>query len=165
MAAEYFVFQNYEEPKFCLLKYNGHCSDILCVLCMLCEQLLNLLNWHNSVFILIQAYLSILYLKPRMQIFLRKEKVKTVVIRKSLSKTEVDLYKPIKYKQIKIVFGFSQNINHYGIMMYHRNRLIKPYVRVGCQLKVSQDLYQCPYHYYHYQKTGEVFLWWCKWNL
>lgn len=87
----------------------------------------------------LRAYLSILYLKPRMQIFLRKEKVKTVVIRKSLSKTEVDLYKPIKYKQIKIVFGFSQNINHYGIMMYHRNRLIKPYVRVGCQLKPNNN--------------------------
>ena len=71
-----------------------------------------------------------------MQIFLRGKKVKTVVIQKSLSKTEIDTYKPLNKRQAKIVFGFSQNTNHYGIMMYHRNRLIKPYVRVGYQLKV-----------------------------
>ncbi|XP_072254376.1 uncharacterized protein [Pyxicephalus adspersus] len=35
-----------------------------------------------------------------------------------------------------MTFGFNcQNKQHYGIMMYHRNRLIKSYVRVGCQLK------------------------------
>jgi len=40
-------------------------------------------------------------------------------------------------KPVKITFGFSQNKNHYGIMMYHRNRLIKPYVRVGYQLRAN----------------------------
>eukprot|EP00795_Rhopilema_esculentum_P017116 gene17116-8639_t len=75
----------------------------------------------------LRAYCSILYLKPRMQIILRGKKVKTTVIAKSLAKTEA--------KPVKITFGFSQNKNHYGIMMYHRNRLIKPYVRVGYQLK------------------------------
>ncbi|XP_065057252.1 MORC family CW-type zinc finger protein 3-like isoform X2 [Rhopilema esculentum] len=87
----------------------------------------------------LRAYCSILYLKPRMQIILRGKKVKTTVIAKSLAKTEVDLYKPSTpsgyAKPVKITFGFSQNKNHYGIMMYHRNRLIKPYVRVGYQLK------------------------------
>ena len=72
-----------------------------------------------------------------MQIYLRCKKVKTMQIQKSLSKTEVDVYKPQNEKQMKIVFGFSENVNHYGIMMYHSNRLIKPYVRVGCQLKVK----------------------------
>ena len=39
---------------------------------------------------------------------------------------------------VKVVFGFnSRNKNHYGIMMYHRNRLIKPYERVGFQLRVG----------------------------
>lgn len=86
----------------------------------------------------LRAYLAILYLKPKMQIFLRGQKVKTVVIQKSLSKTEIDTYKPVNKRQAKIVFGFGQNINHYGIMMYHRNRLIKPYVRVGYQLKANK---------------------------
>ncbi|EDO38839.1 predicted protein, partial [Nematostella vectensis] len=85
----------------------------------------------------LRAYCSILYLRPRMQIILRNKKVRTTVIAKSLSKTEVDLYRPqLVSKPIKITFGFSQNRNHYGIMMYHRNRLIKPYVRVGYQLRV-----------------------------
>ena len=42
----------------------------------------------------VQAYCAILYLKPRMQIILRGKKVKTLVVEKSLSKTEVDRYKP-----------------------------------------------------------------------
>eukprot|EP00794_Sanderia_malayensis_P000413 gene413-1048_t len=87
----------------------------------------------------LRAYCSILYLKPRMQIILRGKKVKTTVVAKSLAKTEVDMYRPFtptgQLKPVKIVFGFSQNKNHYGIMMYHRNRLIKPYVRVGHQEK------------------------------
>ena len=84
-----------------------------------------------------------------MQIILRGKKVKTVAIAKSLSKTEVDYYRPQVLANnsssapskpaVKIVFGFSQNKNHYGIMMYHRNRLIKPYVRVGYQLKVGMS--------------------------
>ncbi|XP_022781765.1 MORC family CW-type zinc finger protein 3-like [Stylophora pistillata] len=94
----------------------------------------------------LRAYCAILYLKPRMQIILRGKKVRTMVITKSLSKTEMDYYRPslregnthagaLNGQKTKITFGFSQNRNHYGIMMYHRNRLIKPYVRVGYQLK------------------------------
>lgn len=96
----------------------------------------------------LRAYCAILYLRPRMQIILRGKKVRTTVITKSLSKTEVDTYRPTVResnplspgngnKAVKITFGFSQNKNHYGIMMYHRNRLIKPYVRVGYQLRAN----------------------------
>ncbi|XP_028413636.1 MORC family CW-type zinc finger protein 3-like [Dendronephthya gigantea] len=89
----------------------------------------------------LRAYCAILYLKPRMQIILRDKKVKTLVVEKSLSKTEVDRYKPTHHATtdpVKVVFGFnSRNKNHYGIMMYHRNRLIKPYERVGFQLKAN----------------------------
>lgn len=96
----------------------------------------------------LRAYCAILYLKPRMQIILRGKKVRTMVITKSLSKTEMDYYRPslregnthagaLNGQKTKITFGFSQNRNHYGIMMYHRNRLIKPYVRVGYQLKAN----------------------------
>ena len=42
----------------------------------------------------IQEYCSILYLKPRMKIFLRQKKVETKLISKSLSRTETDVYKP-----------------------------------------------------------------------
>ncbi|RXN28399.1 MORC family CW-type zinc finger 4-like protein [Labeo rohita] len=42
----------------------------------------------------LRAYLSILYLKPRIQIILRQKKVQTKLIAKSLSMIENDVYKP-----------------------------------------------------------------------
>ena len=72
-----------------------------------------------------------------MQIFVRNKKVKTKLIKKSLSKTLVDTYKPHGVEKAqKIVFGFTAESDNYGIMMYYRNRLIRSYVRVGYQLKV-----------------------------
>ncbi|NWI98702.1 MORC4 protein, partial [Crypturellus undulatus] len=87
----------------------------------------------------LRAYCSILYLKPRMQIVLRQKKVNMQLISKSLAKTEYDMYKPtFANKRVRITFGFScRNKSHYGVMMYHKNRLIKPYEKVGCQKKVS----------------------------
>lgn len=41
-----------------------------------------------------QAYCSILYLKPRMQIILRGQKVKTQLVSKSLAYIERDVYRP-----------------------------------------------------------------------
>ena len=41
-----------------------------------------------------QAYLSILYLKPRTQIILRQKNVHTKLVAKSLSHIENDVYKP-----------------------------------------------------------------------
>ncbi|XP_041492887.1 MORC family CW-type zinc finger protein 4-like [Microtus oregoni] len=39
-------------------------------------------------------------------------------------------------KQVKITFGFSCKYhNQFGVMMYHNNRLIKAFEKVGCQLK------------------------------
>ncbi|XP_010215100.1 PREDICTED: MORC family CW-type zinc finger protein 4 [Tinamus guttatus] len=85
----------------------------------------------------LRAFCSILYLKPRMQIVLRQKKVNTQLICKSLAKTEYDVYKPtFANKRVRITFGFScRNKSHYGVMMYHKNRLIKPYEKVGCQKK------------------------------
>jgi hypothetical protein len=37
---------------------------------------------------------------------------------------------------VKITFGFNDNENDYGCMLYHRNRLIKAYERVGFQKQV-----------------------------
>uniref|UniRef100_F6RJC4 MORC family CW-type zinc finger 3 n=1 Tax=Monodelphis domestica TaxID=13616 RepID=F6RJC4_MONDO len=87
----------------------------------------------------LRAYCSILYLKPRMQIILRGQKVKTQLVSKSLAYIERDVYRPkFLAKTVRITFGFNcRNKDHYGIMMYHKNRLIKAYERVGCQLKAN----------------------------
>ncbi|XP_053436671.1 MORC family CW-type zinc finger protein 4 isoform X2 [Nycticebus coucang] len=85
----------------------------------------------------LRAYCSILYMKPRMKIFLRQKKVTTQMIAKSLANVGHDIYKPtFTNKQVKITFGFScKNSNQFGVMMYHNNRLIKSFEKVGCQMK------------------------------
>ncbi|XP_004696997.2 MORC family CW-type zinc finger protein 3 [Echinops telfairi] len=87
----------------------------------------------------LRAYCSILYLKPRMQIVLRGQKVKTQLVSKSLAYIERDVYRPkFLTRTVRITFGFNcRNKDHYGIMMYHRNRLIKAYEKVGCQLRAN----------------------------
>ncbi|XP_053161258.1 MORC family CW-type zinc finger protein 3 isoform X2 [Hemicordylus capensis] len=88
----------------------------------------------------LRAYCSILYLKPRMQIIIRGQKVQTQLVSKSLAYIESDVYRPkfLAPKTVKITFGFNcRNKDHYGMMMYHRNRLIKAYERVGYQQKAN----------------------------
>ncbi|XP_023271747.1 MORC family CW-type zinc finger protein 3 [Seriola lalandi dorsalis] len=87
----------------------------------------------------LRAYSSVLYLKPRMQIIIRGQKVKSQLIAKSLASVRKDHYKPIFLtKRVPIIFGYNtKSKDHYGIMMYHKNRLIKAYERVGCQLKAN----------------------------
>jgi len=38
-----------------------------------------------------------------------------------------------------MTFGFTNNTepDSYGLMMYHKNRLIRAYERIGCQKQVS----------------------------
>ncbi|XP_038172993.1 MORC family CW-type zinc finger protein 4 isoform X1 [Arvicola amphibius] len=85
----------------------------------------------------LRAFCSVLYMKPRMKIFLRQKKVTTQMIAKSLANVEHDVYKsPSTNKQVKITFGFSCKYhNQFGVMMYHNNRLIKAFEKAGCQLK------------------------------
>ncbi|XP_033987670.1 LOW QUALITY PROTEIN: MORC family CW-type zinc finger protein 3-like [Trematomus bernacchii] len=89
----------------------------------------------------LRAYCSILYLKPRMQIIIRGQKVKSQLIAKTLASVRKDHYKPtFLTKRIPITFGYNtKNKDQYGIMMYHKNRLIKAYERVGCQLKANNE--------------------------
>ncbi|XP_068596495.1 MORC family CW-type zinc finger protein 3 [Brachionichthys hirsutus] len=89
----------------------------------------------------LRAYLSILYLKPRTQIVLRGKKVMAKLVSTRLKYIEHDIYKPHFSKDnVKITFGLSpDSAAHYGIMMYHNNRLIKSYEKVGCQLKASSQ--------------------------
>ncbi|XP_054888271.1 MORC family CW-type zinc finger protein 3a isoform X2 [Poeciliopsis prolifica] len=93
----------------------------------------------ESVFSL-RAYCSILYLKPRMQVIVRGQKVKSQLIAKSLAYIRKDHYRPTFLdKHIRITFGYNtKSKDQYGIMMYHKNRLIKAYERVGCQLKANR---------------------------
>ncbi|KAM4732084.1 MORC family CW-type zinc finger protein 3 [Anableps anableps] len=87
----------------------------------------------------LRAYLSILYLKPRTQVVLRGKKVLAKLVSKSLTHIEHDVYKPqFSKEKVKVTFGVNpKKKEHYGIMMYHKNRLIKAYEKVGCQLKAS----------------------------
>ncbi|XP_034546595.1 MORC family CW-type zinc finger protein 3 isoform X2 [Notolabrus celidotus] len=95
----------------------------------------NIPDMHYSL----RAYLSILYLKPRTQIILRGRKILAKLVSKRLKHIEHDVYKPHFSKdKVKVTFGLNpKNRDHYGIMMYHKNRLIKAYEKVGCQLKTS----------------------------
>ncbi|MFT7799932.1 MORC family CW-type zinc finger protein 3-like isoform X1 [Arapaima gigas] len=87
----------------------------------------------------LRAYCSILYLKPRMQIIIRGQKVKTQLISKSLALIAKDYYRPtFLSNRIRITFGYNtRSKEQYGIMMYHKNRLIKAYEKVGCQRKAD----------------------------
>ncbi|XP_054452996.1 MORC family CW-type zinc finger protein 3 isoform X2 [Anoplopoma fimbria] len=87
----------------------------------------------------LSAYLGILYLKPRTQIILRGKKILVRLVSKRLKHIEHDVYKPhFSKEKVKVTFGLNpKNKDYYGIMMYHRNRLIKAYEKVGCQLKAS----------------------------
>ncbi|KAI1885224.1 hypothetical protein AGOR_G00217970 [Albula goreensis] len=89
----------------------------------------------------LRAYCSILYLRPRMQINIRGLKVRTQLISKSLAHTFKDRYTPkFLKKHISITFGYNKkNKEQYGIMMYHKKRLIRAYEHVGCQLKDFND--------------------------
>ncbi|KAG7453980.1 hypothetical protein MATL_G00264160 [Megalops atlanticus] len=76
-----------------------------------------------------------------MQIIVRGQKVKTQLIAKTLAYINKDRYTPkFLKKHITITFGYNPQKNdkeNYGIMMYHKNRLIKAYERVGCQRKTN----------------------------
>ncbi|PVD28371.1 hypothetical protein C0Q70_10958 [Pomacea canaliculata] len=91
----------------------------------------------------LRTYCSILFLRPRMKIFIRGVRVKSKLISKSLSQTEIDVYKPTWMERpLKITFGFVCNKDYnkedYGVMFYHRNRLIKPYEKLGYQKQPNE---------------------------
>ncbi|XP_059150149.1 MORC family CW-type zinc finger protein 3-like [Physella acuta] len=90
----------------------------------------------------LREYCSILYCRPRMKIHIRGEMVELKLMSKSLSQTETAWYKPSWLgSPVKITFGFSceENTEDYGMLLYHRNRLIKAYERVGCQRKRNEE--------------------------
>eukprot|EP00232_Nephroselmis_pyriformis_P029222 CAMPEP_0182871118 /NCGR_PEP_ID=MMETSP0034_2-20130328/10935_1 /TAXON_ID=156128 /ORGANISM="Nephroselmis pyriformis, Strain CCMP717" /LENGTH=434 /DNA_ID=CAMNT_0025003649 /DNA_START=5 /DNA_END=1306 /DNA_ORIENTATION=+ len=100
----------------------------------------------------LRRYVEYLYKIPRMQIFLRDKKVKAKRITGILKDKMHEQYKPTAHV-LNQSGGGEQRINPsaakadievgfntvdgqlYGMMLYHRNRLIKPFFRVGVQLE------------------------------
>ncbi|XP_053397343.1 MORC family CW-type zinc finger protein 3-like isoform X2 [Mercenaria mercenaria] len=95
----------------------------------------------------LREYCSILYLRPRMKISIRKKRVPTKLIEKSLQKTEEDVYNPqwANFRGgVKLTFGYTKDKSPdalYGFMTYHNNRLIKAYEKIGIQKKATGEGY------------------------
>ncbi|CAL1546177.1 unnamed protein product [Lymnaea stagnalis] len=75
-----------------------------------------------------------------MKLILRGKPVRSKLVSRSLSKTERDTYRPTWLMMpIKIIFGFNCDmLNDYGMMLYHNNRLIKAYEKVGYQKQENE---------------------------
>ncbi|XP_056435311.1 MORC family CW-type zinc finger protein 3a isoform X5 [Gadus chalcogrammus] len=93
---------------------------------------------HSSL----RAYCSILYLETSMRINIRGQMVATHNISEGLRySNNLFTYKPDSVEQkIPITFGDNKSKEHYGLMMYYKNRLIKAYHRVGCQLRAKHKI-------------------------
>ncbi|KAK3718972.1 hypothetical protein RRG08_057132 [Elysia crispata] len=87
-------------------------------------------------------YCTILFLEPKMTIHIRGKTVRSKSVSYSLNDKNYFDYRPRnEEKPIRITFGFTfedEKTENYGMMLYHRNRLIKAFERVGCQ-KQSQN--------------------------
>ncbi|CAL1544704.1 unnamed protein product [Lymnaea stagnalis] len=99
----------------------------------------------------LREYCSILYFHPRMKIRIRGQDVKPKFIARSLSQTKNFFYKPNGQRKtdgkstdnvvdnnptVVITLGYTCEegpSKDYGMMLYHRNRLITAYEKVGCQ--------------------------------
>jgi MORC family CW-type zinc finger protein len=88
----------------------------------------------------LRAYCTVLYLEPRMKIYIRGHKVIPKLIARSLAKTKIDSYTPQKKgSPVQITFGLNTiDKQSYGMLIYHKGRLIKPFLRVGIQLQNSR---------------------------
>lgn len=80
-----------------------------------------------------------------MKIYIMGRKVAQRLIAKDLCKTETDSYSP-KWsdEKIKITFGFHPKSRgdpaktEYGMMIYHKNRLIQAYEKIGYQKQPNE---------------------------
>ncbi|KAK3754350.1 hypothetical protein RRG08_026944 [Elysia crispata] len=92
----------------------------------------------------LREYCTILFLKPRMIIHIRGKKVRSKLVSTCLNSPEYLNYHPRNEKKsIRVTFGFTwehDTSEDYGMMLYHRNRLIKAFERVGYQ-KQSNNAY------------------------
>jgi len=84
----------------------------------------------------LRAYCRILYLQPRMNIYIRGEKVEKYDLKQALPPPHhTDTYKPFGSNMpFKIHWGMTPPGQHDGIMLYHNNRLIIPYLRLNAYM-------------------------------
>eukprot|EP01103_Thecamoeba_quadrilineata_P021521 TRINITY_DN9916_c0_g1_i1.p1 TRINITY_DN9916_c0_g1~~TRINITY_DN9916_c0_g1_i1.p1 ORF type:complete len:758 (-),score=174.92 TRINITY_DN9916_c0_g1_i1:136-2289(-) len=84
----------------------------------------------------LREYCKILYLRPVMQIYIRGQRVRPILLTHTLYKPKIYTYKPSGANQpITMTFGFNiSNRYRFGMMLYNRNRLIRYYLRIGTQL-------------------------------
>eukprot|EP01087_Luapelamoeba_hula_P012790 TRINITY_DN3607_c0_g2_i1.p1 TRINITY_DN3607_c0_g2~~TRINITY_DN3607_c0_g2_i1.p1 ORF type:complete len:885 (+),score=147.41 TRINITY_DN3607_c0_g2_i1:92-2656(+) len=89
----------------------------------------------------LREYAAILYLDPKIEIWIQGHKVRQNRLQYSLYKPRFIEYAPKKKQpgtstqKVTVTFGFNKvEKQHYGMMLYHRGRLIEKYVRVGMQL-------------------------------
>ncbi|PAA91861.1 hypothetical protein BOX15_Mlig031723g4, partial [Macrostomum lignano] len=93
----------------------------------------------------LKAYLSILFMKPRLIIRINNHKVRTQLMQRCLAKRAIDYYSPklspsdetrLKLRsnsnyRVRVVIGvLPANHSDYGAMLYHNNRLILPYEKL-----------------------------------
>eukprot|EP01126_Amoeba_proteus_P042061 TRINITY_DN4558_c0_g1_i3.p1 TRINITY_DN4558_c0_g1~~TRINITY_DN4558_c0_g1_i3.p1 ORF type:complete len:712 (-),score=181.60 TRINITY_DN4558_c0_g1_i3:1829-3964(-) len=94
----------------------------------------------------LRAYLSILYLEPRMKIMINGRKVLPKRMSFCLYNTRKTIYKPKRKKEevdkkkicskveAMFLFGFNKEArDQFGMMYYHNNRLIRRWHRIGMQ--------------------------------
>lgn len=86
----------------------------------------------------LRAYFQILYLNPRMRMYIRGQKVLTQRIVYSLWNPKEYTYRPqikdgtINRPEARGIVGYTRdNMDHHGIMYYHKGRLIQRYVKLG----------------------------------
>ncbi|CAL8469147.1 g8688 [Coccomyxa elongata] len=90
----------------------------------------------------LRQYVSVLYKVPHMQIFVREHKVRTQRVTSLLRSKLHERFTPRNtapgvYADIEMGFN-TEDPSLYGMMIYHRNRLIRPYHRVGMQLEANE---------------------------
>ncbi|XP_076435186.1 MORC family CW-type zinc finger protein 3-like isoform X2 [Babylonia areolata] len=86
----------------------------------------------------LRRYCAILFRDEKMEIQINGEKVKRFYFLDDLKEQEVFTYSPRNKPKVEIIFGKekksgSGKLEDHGVMLYHRNRLIKPYVKLSCQ--------------------------------
>jgi hypothetical protein len=89
----------------------------------------------------LREYCKVLYLEPKLMIFLRGKKVRSLRMVQELYHPKYAGYKPQKLVdddgvkvEARIVYGFNKRSKReYGMMLYQKNRLIRFFVPVGMQ--------------------------------
>ncbi|KAI5066375.1 hypothetical protein GOP47_0018999 [Adiantum capillus-veneris] len=84
----------------------------------------------------LHAYLEVMFLEPKMKIYIQGTLVRTRRLHKSLNKTKV-LKDIVLGKKVELTLGRSQaerDVGNCGIFLYWHGRLIEAYKRVGAML-------------------------------